>query len=735
MMQRLTSKRLGHRAYFRSLLMLGLVAGGACAPLATVAAQSPSGLAGLPNLPGLPMSGVEVSSHPSAPALPPVPAMLPATLASSSSKARIAAPRYTQAAPKRVASGHLVQLLGLKPRGSAALVSRSTPLAMPSQFDTPVVPELKQVQFESSPRAAREGCVPASETSSTTGAGVVTHAYLAQPGAAPLHGVGQAPVRPLSSAPVAGNAPSLAGASADVSSAEHGSSDKHAARSGAATPDQESDAPVVRGPVKCDPAFAGSPVDGAPADRATAKPAADSESLLDLDLSALAIQGPTTGPVTGSGTGALAEAGRAQAKSVLVEDSAPKLIGTESGSLSQSQPIARAPQLSLTDAYLDEERDHRPPSDAVTHAPVPTPVKAQLAATTARPTRVKIHETFAPNPSSPAQTFHLSDTQVAASRAQAPDAPALATAPEQAEADQAESKHPEAKRPEAMQAETKQPQSLPTATVVSAPALLPPAPLNQAPTLAAAPTLATAPRLAGASMAAAPALPAAAARSETSSLLPVPFEPGRDGLVVKASRPGLELPEQSKPHESAEGSDNTDRHDASAAIAELAEPRTPEIANSSAQRPASMRPVSMRIGAEAMTASSNSRASSTASSTRDFEPRPLIDHNPLAHTGPVVRAVKQMIPEPETKPAAAIQPVAQATAVAPLSKQSKLAQELMAAIKKTFPSSRVELKPDEEEEGLVAEGVAASETEAKKILAMVRKTALCPVADRIITTR
>lgn len=227
-------------------------------------------------------------------------------------------------------------------------------------------------------------------------------------------------------------------------------------------------------------------------------------------------------------------------------------------------------------------------------------------------------------------------------------------------------------------------------------------------------------------MAAAPTLPAAAARSETSSLLPVPFEPGSDGLVVKASRSGLELPEQSKPHESAEGPGSTDRHDASAALAELAEPRTPEIASSSAQRT-----VSMRIGAEAMTASS----SSTASSTHDFEPRPLIDHNPLAHMGPVVRAVKQMIPEPETKPAAAVEPVAQATAVAPLSKQSKLAQELMATIKKTFPSSRVELKPDEEEEGLVAEGVAASESEAKKILAMVRKTALCPVADRIITTR
>ncbi|MGN6547241.1 MAG: hypothetical protein ACTHK7_19465, partial [Aureliella sp.] len=439
MMQRLTSKRLGHRAYFRSLLMLGLVAGGACAPLATVAAQSPSGLAGLPNLPGLPMSGVEVSSHPSAPALPPVPAMLPATLASSSSKARIAAPRYTQAAPKRVASGHLVQLLGLKPRGGAALVSRSTPLAMPSQFDTPVVPELKQVQFESSPRAAREGCVPASETSSTTGAGVVTHAYLAQPGAAPLHGVGQAPVRPLSSAPVAGSAPSLAGASADVSSAEHGSSDNHAARSGAATPDQESDAPVVRGPVKYDPAFAGTPVDGAPADRATAKPAADSESLLDVDLSALAIQGPTAGPVTGPATGAPAEAGRAQAKSVLVEDNTPKLIGTEPGSLSQSQPIARAPQLSLADAYPAEERDHRAPSDAPMPAPVPTPVKAQLAATTARPTRVKIHETFAPNPSGPAQTFHLSDAQVAASRVKASEAPELAAAQKQAETKQPQS--------------------------------------------------------------------------------------------------------------------------------------------------------------------------------------------------------------------------------------------------------------------------------------------------------
>ena len=62
-----------------------------------------------------------------------------------------------------------------------------------------------------------------------------------------------------------------------------------------------------------------------------------------------------------------------------------------------------------------------------------------------------------------------------------------------------------------------------------------------------------------------------------------------------------------------------------------------------------------------------------------------------------------------------------------------MATELNRRIKQMFPDSHVEVKTDDE--GLVVDGVAASNAEAGKILALVRRASLCPVSDRVITKR
>ena len=65
--------------------------------------------------------------------------------------------------------------------------------------------------------------------------------------------------------------------------------------------------------------------------------------------------------------------------------------------------------------------------------------------------------------------------------------------------------------------------------------------------------------------------------------------------------------------------------------------------------------------------------------------------------------------------------------------EPKLVSQLNRLIKQLFPGSHVEVTTDDE--GLVVDGVAASNADAGKILALVRKTSLCPVSDRVITKR
>ncbi|MFO1063663.1 MAG: hypothetical protein U0892_07340 [Pirellulales bacterium] len=69
----------------------------------------------------------------------------------------------------------------------------------------------------------------------------------------------------------------------------------------------------------------------------------------------------------------------------------------------------------------------------------------------------------------------------------------------------------------------------------------------------------------------------------------------------------------------------------------------------------------------------------------------------------------------------------------PTNQLNALAQTLSTAVKNAYPTSRVEVRVVEE--GLVLQGSAASEAEAKKIVSFVRKNALCPVADQVTTRR
>jgi hypothetical protein len=186
----------------------------------------------------------------------------------------------------------------------------------------------------------------------------------------------------------------------------------------------------------------------------------------------------------------------------------------------------------------------------------------------------------------------------------------------------------------------------------------------------------------------------------------------------------------------------------------------PAIAKSSSLNK-SQAPLSMRVGTQPASAESPVKlasqqrtadrnttehdspadANSTAASSAEVNTGSTSDsQGAIAIGGPVLRAVKQAIP-PELDPRSIeLAEAAETTEATGLSidepdtaNQSPLVQKLTKLIRKDFPSSRVHLTTDED--GLVVEGVAASEKEAKKILAMVRQTALCPVADRIITKR
>ncbi|MCC6509094.1 MAG: hypothetical protein IT423_08300 [Pirellulaceae bacterium] len=120
------------------------------------------------------------------------------------------------------------------------------------------------------------------------------------------------------------------------------------------------------------------------------------------------------------------------------------------------------------------------------------------------------------------------------------------------------------------------------------------------------------------------------------------------------------------------------------------------------------------------------------------EKRSLSDVNPIALNRPIVKAVK---------PAAVSNPAADsemAPVILPSSFEedgslvagesfARLAAKMHALVKRKYPESRISIKSDEE--GLIVQGVAASEAEASKILSFVRKTSLCPVADRVSTTR
>ncbi len=64
---------------------------------------------------------------------------------------------------------------------------------------------------------------------------------------------------------------------------------------------------------------------------------------------------------------------------------------------------------------------------------------------------------------------------------------------------------------------------------------------------------------------------------------------------------------------------------------------------------------------------------------------------------------------------------------------AKTAAKLQQAVRQKFPTMRVKISCNED--GLIVEGNVANNVEAGKILSFVRKTSLCPVADRITTSQ
>lgn len=154
---------------------------------------------------------------------------------------------------------------------------------------------------------------------------------------------------------------------------------------------------------------------------------------------------------------------------------------------------------------------------------------------------------------------------------------------------------------------------------------------------------------------------------------------------------------------------------------------TPSIAASS------QRPLSLKIGAGSTGA--------PLTPARPADKRQTSQENPIALSEPIVKAVKQASVSLPVDSHAKPEPVAAQTEQALETKTEadapspyrELIVQMHQEIKAKYPGSRVEVKTDEE--GLIVHGVAASEAEAGKILAYIRKSSLCPVTDRVTTQR
>ncbi len=132
----------------------------------------------------------------------------------------------------------------------------------------------------------------------------------------------------------------------------------------------------------------------------------------------------------------------------------------------------------------------------------------------------------------------------------------------------------------------------------------------------------------------------------------------------------------------------------------------------------------VRVAKPALPVESQQTSQNASGKTEPSATRPIVK---APATPELTPATNEVVSQTESTPATTA-----ATSVDPNSPQHATAA-LNETIKKNFPNSRVSIKADDE--GLIVEGVAVSESEAKKILALVRTTALCPVSDRVITKR
>lgn len=137
-----------------------------------------------------------------------------------------------------------------------------------------------------------------------------------------------------------------------------------------------------------------------------------------------------------------------------------------------------------------------------------------------------------------------------------------------------------------------------------------------------------------------------------------------------------------------------------------------------------------------MPAASTSTLPSTVKvdSPKQAEKITLSDVNPIALKRPVVKAANVAIPDTPNPDSTVVQSSHEMDETGQQTAEfAKMAAKMQQAIKQKFPSCRVKITCNED--GLIAEGHVANNTEASKVLTYVRKTSLCPVADRVTTSQ
>lgn len=127
-----------------------------------------------------------------------------------------------------------------------------------------------------------------------------------------------------------------------------------------------------------------------------------------------------------------------------------------------------------------------------------------------------------------------------------------------------------------------------------------------------------------------------------------------------------------------------------------------------------------------------------AEPTKSAERITLSDFNPIAMKRPVIKAASVALPaavEAETATEGAVIPSSHEVdeATQQLSEYAKLASKLQQSVKQKFPAVRVKITSNED--GLVVDGHVENNVEATKVLSYIRKTSLCPVADRLTTSQ